>query len=385
VDNHFALGRAGYCHAAGVGAGAFLLVRDVCFGLHRVTTMPVWEQLLGLADAELRGLDIAETNLACAAGLPGAEALDVRVCLETLERWATLVRRETAALAWQFEASPAAFENSWANFRILIMVTVLQRNIGVRYNPTLIDRADFFRDAKNLFLHGVIASKVGTCSSLPPLYAAIGRRLGYPLRLVSTRCHLFARWDDSGRERFNIECTSRGLNCYPVDHYRDWPVPLTEGEVESATFLRSKSPREELAEFLAARGHCCLDNGLHRQAVTAYAWASRLDPDNYLRRLSVQDALDRWDRRLHQLSPPDLSSRTVFSPPTKLLATPPDLGQGIVPRQTLQDLLTDAAHDRDGWEPTRRSPGRDPAAVPSPVLVRHHQATGAGACPYRRS
>lgn len=43
------------------------------------------------------------------------------------------------------------------------------------------------------------------------LYVAIGRRLGYPLKLVECKGHLFVRWEDA-KERFNIEGTSRGLH-----------------------------------------------------------------------------------------------------------------------------------------------------------------------------
>lgn len=338
--------------------------------------MRTWEQLVGYSDTALGAVDVAEVNLACAAGLPGAEGLDVPACLQTLDSWAASVRLETALLQWQFDQAPSAFEESWAYFRVLVMVTVLQRDLGVRYNPSLIDRADFFRDSRNLFLHGVIASREGTCTSLPPLYVAIGRRLGYPLRLVSTRCHLFARWEEPDGERFNIECTSLGLNCYPDEHYLDWPIPRTEDDLDSPTFLRSKMPREELAEFLAARGHCSLDNERYRDAVPIYAWASRLDPDNPLRRLAVQDAFDRWDRRLQELRPPHFPEFSVSSSPGRPPAVPPALEMEFVCRQALEDLLTDPVHDRTWWEPMRRSPGRRPAGVPSRVIVRYPQAAG---------
>lgn len=58
----------------------------------------------------------------------------------------------------------------------------------------------------------------GTCSSLPPLYVAIGRRLGYPLKLVKSFAHLFARWDNGAGERFNIECTARQFVSHPDEY-----------------------------------------------------------------------------------------------------------------------------------------------------------------------
>ena len=58
-------------------------------------------------------------NLACAAGLPGAEDLDVPHCLAVLDAWAGHGGRETERCAGQFQAEPAAFADSWAHFRVL--------------------------------------------------------------------------------------------------------------------------------------------------------------------------------------------------------------------------------------------------------------------------
>ena len=30
---------------------------------------------------------------------------------------------------------------------------------------------------------------------------------------------------ETSGERFNVECTSHGLNCHPDDYYRNWPMP----------------------------------------------------------------------------------------------------------------------------------------------------------------
>ena len=239
--------------------------------------MLTWDRLIHLRDSALAAIDIAAVNLACAAGLPGAEGLDAAGCLATLDAWADHVGRETAQCAGQFRDDPAAFEGSWAYFRILVLATVLQQDFGVRYDPALVARDDFFGRADNLFIHGPLHGRGGTCSSLPPLYVAIGRRLGYPLKLVRTHSHLFARWDDpAAAERFNVECTSAGLNCHPDDYYRTWPFPTTPEQETRFGWLVSQSPREDLAEFLATRGHCWLENGERRRAGEAYAWASAL-------------------------------------------------------------------------------------------------------------
>ena len=142
-------------------------------------------------------------------------------------------------------------------------MTVLQQDFGVRYDPchrassaSAYPKDNFFSHSSGLFLHGILGPRrMGTCSSMPVLYVAVGRRLGYPLKLVTTRGHLFARWEDD-RERFNIEATNEGLNCFPDEYYHHWPFELSEQEIKSGRYLRSLTPREELALFLQTRGMC---------------------------------------------------------------------------------------------------------------------------------
>ena len=80
----------------------------------------------------------------------------------------------------------------------------------------------FAADSRDLFLHGLLRPALnpqpstlnlprGTCSSMPVLYIAIGRRLGYPLKIVTTKAHLFIRWE-SAAERFDLEGTGRGMS-----------------------------------------------------------------------------------------------------------------------------------------------------------------------------
>jgi hypothetical protein len=91
---------------------------------------------------------------------------------------------------------------------MLLMAVVLYEDFSVRYNPermstpgTLDVKDHFFADSRDLFLHGLLGGRngspspnslpearagrgrdsavaLGTCSSMPVLYIAIGRRLG---------------------------------------------------------------------------------------------------------------------------------------------------------------------------------------------------------------
>jgi hypothetical protein len=124
---------------------------------------------------------------------------------------------------------------------------------------------------------------------MPVLYVAIGRRLGYPLKLVTTKSHLFIRWE-SASERFNLEATGKGMNRYDDEHFKHWPFPVTEEEIQSDGYLKSLTPVEELALFLSLRGHCLKEARRMSEAVTCYAEAARLAPASRPYRLLLDDA-----------------------------------------------------------------------------------------------
>jgi hypothetical protein len=148
-----------------------------------------------------------------------------------------------------------------------------------------------FNDSRVAFIHGMIPmsgqttadTPGGTCASLPVLYVAVGRRLGYPLRLVTTCGHVFARWDGrdhpnpAWRERFNIEGSGEGFSSYDDEHYKTWPFKISDADVRANGYLVSLTPMEEFAQFLAARGHCGLDNGQVAFAARCFENAYRYD------------------------------------------------------------------------------------------------------------
>jgi hypothetical protein len=249
------------------------------------------DDLLGLPVEELGTIDVAEMNLLCAVGLPGAEGLNVPHALSTLDQWASRVGAETTRHLYRVNDPRYAehYRHSEAYLRAEMLVQVLCEDLGIRYNLGAKDDIKF-TDSRVAFIHAMIpgsgqtvASTLGgTCASMPVLYVAVGRRLGYPLKLVTTKAHVFVRWDGMGhpnlawRERFNMEGTN-GFSSYPDEHYRTWPFKLTDQEVQANSYLLSLAPAEELAEFLAARGHCGFDNGQMAFAARCYENAYRYD------------------------------------------------------------------------------------------------------------
>jgi hypothetical protein len=172
--------------------------------------------LMSCPRESLAGLGVALVSLLCAQGLPGAEGFDVQLLLKTIDSWARRVERDARRHLYRFHANPRDYDNSEGYFRMLLMAVVAAEDFGVRYNPARISPVSqgagndgFFADAQDVFLHGLLGPRrLGTCSSMPILYVALGRRMGYPLKLVTTKGHLFLRWE-STTERFNLEATGR--------------------------------------------------------------------------------------------------------------------------------------------------------------------------------
>ena len=239
------------------------------------SSSPGLPRLSGMAEHELTQLDIAQVNRACGSGL--STELSAGNHPQELDRMADRTRSETERNLHRYTGKPDEFHNSPPFFRMLCLVTVLQQDFGVCYHP---DRAKpnseavepnetFYGDPTAVFLSGLMGpARVGTCASLPVLYVAVGRRLGYPMKLVATRNHLFVRWDD-GTTHLNIEATSSGLVVFDDDYFRSWPFPISPEEELRERCMVSLSPREELGVFLSLRAHCLTAVGRFREAVEA--------------------------------------------------------------------------------------------------------------------
>jgi len=226
------------------------------------------DELLKMTPDQIAHVDIAEMNLLCATGLPSAEKLDINRCLAKLDEWTARVNFETDRHLYKFRRDPNDYDNSEGYFRMLMLITVLQQDYGVHYNPQRIRDIDFTK-SKDLFVHGMIEDENGgTCVSMPVIYTAVARRLGYPVKLALAKAHTFCRWD-APNDRFNIEATNQGMNCFDDAYYSAWPEKVSDAEIKANRYLISLSPAEELASFLASRGHCLSDTGRSQKAIDA--------------------------------------------------------------------------------------------------------------------
>ncbi|NBC11701.1 MAG: hypothetical protein GVY24_08245 [Planctomycetes bacterium] len=293
-----------------------------------------FSELIRLSPDDLEHVDIARMNLLCATGLPGAEDLDVEHALATLDEWAKTVAIETDRHLYRVTDPLYAdhYRHSEAYFRAEFLLQVLQQDLGVRYDPRAIGNFSF-ADSRMAFIHGMIPAAPGettantpggTCASMPVLYVAVGRRLGYPLKLVTTDSHLFVRWDGKDhpnpdfRGRFNIEGAGEGFSSFEDDYYRSWPVKVTEKQVQVNKYLVSLTPREELALFIAGRGHCAFDHGKYRHAARSYENVTRLDWARPAYRAWFLDAARRCD-----YVPESIALRNMLNGPDRHLPVIP--------------------------------------------------------------
>ncbi len=285
----------------------------------------------------LADLDVAWVNLICAAGLPGTDRMDPLCCMRRIDELTRIVAFETARSMHQFYRNPANYENSEAYFRILSMITTLCRDCGIIYNPARFeDDAPF--ETEDSFIFGVFQGDGGTCASLPVVFTSIGRRLGYPLKLVSTVKHCFCHWDDPNGERFNIEGTQNGFSCSPDKYYRKWKHAPPPGVEERAGMLLSFTVEREFACFLRERAIYWWKSGHTRNAVHCMAWAAEFDGFPFMLG-ALEYSLIKWSEELQKRMPYPVPWPRISTPPRTFRLIPLELEVNLIILGIADDLL----------------------------------------------
>jgi hypothetical protein len=189
---------------------------------------------------------------------------------------------------------------------------------------------------------------------MPVLYATIGRRLGYPIRLVKAKRHLFCRWDGAG-ERFNIEGAGRGLSVYPDDYYRTGLYQMIPGEERDCSLLHSMTPRQELADFLGERALLWAAEGNWRQCMDSFVGAIVADPDTPSLKNSFTRWMNKWQEELIRRSPPGFPAISML-PYRRLYPAviPADAELAIHRLCVVESLLNDPEHEARWWSRLRR-------------------------------
>jgi len=265
--------------------------------------------------------DIAAVNLACARGLQNADESEFSEYLTLLDTIADAVRRETDRSWRLFKLKPAQFHHSENVFRIFTMEHVFRVRFNIRYDPivhNIVERESEWRtsDSTEIFIHGILSEKrTGTCSSLPTFAIAVGRRLGYPLKLVLVPNHTLYRWED-GDEVFNLQHTEAGGEVQSDEYFHEWPYKWREAEFRmnqlTGVWLRSMNPKQEVSKFLCNRANFLRDFGRYDEALEAIDAAERFNPMNPACWPIRFDILNKCDER-SQLQPTNVGASQFYA------------------------------------------------------------------------
>jgi hypothetical protein len=270
------------------------------------------------------------------------------------------------------------YPDSEGRFRVQAMVTHLQRDLGVRYHPDRRTESSVLR-SEDSFLYGILLGRGGTCGSLPTLYAAVGRRLGYPIKLATTKGHLFCRWDAA--ERFNIEAAAgKGVHFYPDEHYRTGRFEMPPQTIAMCGYLQTLTPREEIAGLMCQRAECWMQERNYGEAVTAYAWAHELDPRRWQHEFLTKQAMKNWHEALLNRTPPYFPRIEVGRWERQFTQMPAEVELFIVRLRVSESVLNDPELEARWWGPLRRNPTERPAGFPNVLKVdyRWNQPAAAG-------
>jgi len=103
----------------------------------------------------------------------------------------------------------------------------------------------------NRFINGYIATKKGSCITMPLLYVIIGERLGWPIYPVRSAKHFFVRYipkELSFNFQQNIETTNGGS--FISDEQYKLDVQIPDKSINNGVYLRTLSKKEYLASLL---------------------------------------------------------------------------------------------------------------------------------------
>jgi regulator of sirC expression with transglutaminase-like and TPR domain len=117
------------------------------------------------------------------------------------------------------------------------------------------------RKLSNRFINGYIATKKGSCITMPLLYVIIGERLGWPIYPVRSAKHFFVRYipnEPTFNFQQNIEATNGGS--YISNNQYQLDVGLPDKAIKNGVYLRTLSKKEYLASLLLVNANQHLEN-----------------------------------------------------------------------------------------------------------------------------
>src|SRR5262249_871992 len=135
-----------------------------------------------------------------------------------------------------------------------------------------------------------------------------------------------------------------------------------------------KSPRQELACFLAQRAYRWKELGDYRQCIDAFMWAYELHPESAPIESSFARAARDWQRHIISIRPqrfPSADCICLRRSPSRMASE--DM-LALLGLEAAEHLLNNREHDRNWWSPMRQ--GLTPKTLP----VHYHAVFTESAC-----
>lgn len=103
----------------------------------------------------------------------------------------------------------------------------------------------------NKYINGYLATRKGSCITMPMLYVLLGEKLGYPIYPVRSAKHFFVRYTaEKSKKNFqqNIEATNGGGYITDAQYKEDVLIP--NNAVKNGVYLRTLTKKEYIASLL---------------------------------------------------------------------------------------------------------------------------------------
>ena len=249
------------------------------------------DQLIALTNDELAKVDPLAMNIIVAQEMPEVPKHPIFVFQQTVNEWASDFFNRCLP-DWEpfFHESPEQFDHQLTMFRLGMITQYLEQYCQIRYKEALktpTDREEARRHgvvytrAEDLFLHGLLRTREGTCGNMAALQVAIGWRLGWPVSLACAGSHFVMRYDD-GEEVFNIEASAAGTGGWGAyeDEYYMKEASLPRKALDCGSDLRAVTPREMLGLFIGLRARIYENTNRFDEADRDYLQARALFPNN---------------------------------------------------------------------------------------------------------
>jgi len=101
---------------------------------------------------------------------------------------------------------------------------------------------------ENQFLNSYLATKKGSCITMPMLHLVLADRLGWPIQAALSPQHFFCRYVDDKLEKNNIEATLGGGYLSNERYISDAAIP--QKALKNGVYLRTLSKKEYLGVLL---------------------------------------------------------------------------------------------------------------------------------------